>query len=141
MTTVDNIFRAAFHEAGHVVAALHYGLPLREVYIRHDGSGLTTYCRQFGRAEARVWTISAYAGPASEDLAFLYCKTVDAADMAAIERMLQRLGLDWDECRLGMLRFEAQILVQRFRPRIAAIAGGLIQHGRLTAAQIERIRW
>jgi hypothetical protein len=80
-TKLDNLFRSAFHEAGHAVTALHLNLPLRDVCIRNDGSGLTTYCRQFGRAEARCWTISAYAGPAAEDDAFLYSRTVDAADL------------------------------------------------------------
>jgi hypothetical protein len=140
MTFVDNIFRAAFHESGHCCAALHYGLPLRSCWIANDGTGLTTYCRQFGRAEARVWTISAYAGPEAEADAFLDPGDGDAADFATIDRMLERLRLDWDECQLGMLKFEAQILVCRLRSRIAAVAGELIRYGRLTAAQIERVR-
>jgi hypothetical protein len=51
---------------------------------------------------------------------------------------LHRLDLDWDELRLGMLRFEAQFLVQRLRPRIHHVAAALVEHRHLTADQIAR---
>jgi hypothetical protein len=38
--------RAAWHEGGHAIAALYYDLPLREVLIRENGTGLTSYCRR-----------------------------------------------------------------------------------------------
>jgi hypothetical protein len=38
--------RCSIHESGHAVAALFYSLPLFEVVIRTDGSGVTKYARR-----------------------------------------------------------------------------------------------
>ena len=38
--------------------------------------------------------------------------------------MMKRLNVDWDESRLGQLRFEARKLVARLRPRVRALAPG-----------------
>jgi hypothetical protein len=53
--------------------------------------------------------------------------------LLSIINMMRTLALDWDECRLAMLKFEAEILVARFRQRIHRVAGGLIEHGLLTS--------
>jgi hypothetical protein len=132
MTTLDKMYRVAIHESGHCCAALHYRLPLREVVIRDDASGYAAYGR-WRRADAEAWTICAYAGPEAEKDLFLDGGADEAGDLHAIDAMLGRLGLDWDARRLATLRFESQILVQRLRPQIAAVAGGLIEHGALSA--------
>jgi hypothetical protein len=132
MTTLDKMYRVAQHEAGHATAALHYRLPLREVVINSDGTGYTAYAR-WRRADAEAWTVTAYSGPEAEKDLFLDGSADEAGDLLAIDSMLGRLGLDWDARRLATLRFESQILVQRLRPRIAAVASGLIEHGALSA--------
>jgi hypothetical protein len=60
----------------------------------------------------------------------------DTHNRLAIDAMIQRLGLDWGARRLGVLRFDAQRLVQQLRPRIRAVAAKLIEHRRLSASAI-----
>jgi hypothetical protein len=137
MTTLDKMYRVAIHESGHCCAALHYRLPLREVVIRDDASGYAAYGR-WRRADAEAWTICAYAGPEAEKDLFLDGGADEAGDLHAIDAMLGRLGLDWDARRLAALRFQSQILVARFRPRIHRVAAALVEHRHLTADQIAR---
>ena len=42
------------------------------------------------------------------------------------DAMIERLALDWDARRLATLRFDAQRLVQKLRPRIRAVAAALV---------------
>jgi hypothetical protein len=60
----------------------------------------------------------------------------DSRDLIAINNMIQRLRLDWGERRLGALRFDAQLLVARLRPRIRRVAAALVEHRRLSASAI-----
>jgi hypothetical protein len=110
----DLLARAAFHEAGHAVAALCYRLPLLEVIIRDDGSGNTTYTRRFGLAEAERWTVVTYAGPQAEFDLF-GDRRGDRSDLRAIDTMLDWLQLAWDEDKLTELRRQARRLVERER--------------------------
>ena len=87
----------------------------------------------------RSVTITAYAGPEAENDLFVDGGADDGGNSLAIIAMLRRLKLDWKECKLAVLRFEAQFLVQRLRPRIRAVAHALIEHGSLTAAQVAEV--
>ena len=130
---------AAQHEAGHVIGALHFGLPLLEVYVRDDGSGKTEYARRFGLADCVPWVITTYAGGAAEFDLFGDDQRADCSDLLAINNMLDRCKLDWDESRLAELRQEAQWLVQRHRSRIKVIADALIAREHMTAADLNRL--
>jgi hypothetical protein len=129
--------RAAFHEAGHAVAAVHYRLPIREVVIREDGSGNTSYACHLGLAEAERWTITTYAGGEAEFDEFRD-RRGDRFDLLAIDNMLERLQLDWDESRLADLRRQARRLVERERHGIRVVADALIRHRHLSATDV---RW
>jgi len=69
------------------VAALHFRLPLLEVVIREDGSGSTSYCRNFGPAEAERWTITTFAGGEAEHDMF-GDRRADNGDLRAINAMM-----------------------------------------------------
>ncbi len=134
----ERLARAATHESGHAVAALHYELPLYQVVIFGDGTGVTNYSRRLMRDEAEAYVITAFAGDISEHDLFYDRQYADYDDRAGIARMIQRLDLDWGERRLGALRFDAQLLVERLRPRIRAVAAALLQRRHLTAEDVAR---
>jgi hypothetical protein len=129
----NQIARASWHEGGHAVVALHYGLPLREVLIRPDGTGATRYTRQFGLAEAEPWTVSAYAGGAAEFDAFGDWRA-ENSDLRAIERMMETMGLTWSDDKMDELRFTARRLVECHRARVSLVADALVRHRHLDAA-------
>jgi hypothetical protein len=134
LAAAERSARAAAHEAGHAVAALHFELPLKEVEIRDDGTGHTSYRHWLEPHTAEQWTITAFAGAAAEDDLFYRRGDANTRDLLAIELMIRRLGLDWGERRLAALRFDAQRLVQQLRPRILRVAAALVQHRYLTAS-------
>lgn len=63
----------------------------------------------------------------------------DNGDLRAIDEMLERLRLDWDEDKLTELRHEARRLVERERSHIRLVAAALIEHRHLTAADLRRL--
>ncbi len=131
----ERLARAAVHESGHAAAALHFGLPLREVLIREDGSGSTRYhCRGPEMAEASA--ITNFSGAEAERDVFLDWHGGDSRDRCNIDEMIAQFGLDWDQRRLATLRFEAQILVGRLRPRIQRVACELVRSRHLTASAV-----
>jgi hypothetical protein len=130
---------AAQHEAGHVIGALHFNLPLLEVYVREDGSGKTDYTRKFGLADCVPWVITTYAGGEAERDLFGGGQRADRSDLLAINNMLHRCRLDWDEDRLADLRDEARHLVQRQSAAIATVADHLIARKHMTAAEVHRV--
>lgn len=130
--------RAAIHEAGHAVAALYFGLPLTAVQIRTDGSGLTSYAHWLGRREAARWTITTFAGSEAERDAF-GDELRSHGDRHAVSAMLDKLGLDWDQNRLGALRTRARHLVERERDRIARLADALVEQRYLTGEAVAEV--
>ncbi len=128
--------RAAQHEGGHAIAALHYRPPLLEVVIRDDGSGNTRYCRRFGLAEAEPWTITRFVGPEAEHDRF-GDRRGDRDDIRATDNMLDRLHLTWTDDKLADLRHQARRLVERERSRIRLVADALIEHRRLSALDVK----
>jgi hypothetical protein len=66
LATAELLARTAVHEAGHAVTALYFELPLKEVEIRADGTGRTSYCRWLEPDTAEAWTITNFAGAAAE---------------------------------------------------------------------------
>jgi hypothetical protein len=125
LPAVSSDRRSAIRQAGHAVAALYFKLPLSGVEIRTDGTGHASYARHLVRSEAQRWAITTFAGPEAEHDA---CggETVGTNDMRAIAAMVDKLGLDWDQNRLGALRARARHLVERERDRIARLADALV---------------
>jgi hypothetical protein len=133
------LLRASVHESGHAVAALFFDLPLRDVLIRENGSGSTRYCHCLGPEMAECRAIVIFAGPAAERDLFPFDSCADSRDLHNIDEMVERFELTWGEFEMGRLRFEAQFLVHRLRPRIHRVAVALVEHRHLSADQIARI--
>lgn len=134
----ERLLRAAFHESGHAVAALSFDLPLRDALIRENGSGSTRYHHSLGPEMAESRAIVIFSGPAAERDAFPFVDNCeDSRDLHNIDEMVERFGLTWGEFEMGRLKFEAQFLVARLRPRIRAVAAALVEHRHLNASAIE----
>lgn len=66
------MLRAAQHEAGHIVTAQHFNLPVCETVTASDGSGRTSYWRWLTSSDdVEVWCISAFAEALGERAMFL----------------------------------------------------------------------
>ena len=135
----ERLLRAAVHETGHAVAALFFDLPLRDALIRENGSGSCRYHHGLGPEVAESRAIVIFAGPAAELDAFPFVDScADDRDLYNIDEMVERFGLSWGEFEIGRLKFEAQFLVRRLRPRIRAVAWALVEHRHLNASAIAR---
>ncbi len=139
-TTKADRRRAAVHEAGHAVLALHYGFELQP---RHGlvfapcGCGTTFSTRpENPRREAVVLM----AGLASERLlGVLTDDSVGAAesDVVRLTEVLQcsrevLLATCWRE-----LHEEASAILEHYRPAVEAIAKALDEKGALDAPEVE----
>lgn len=133
-----DIVTCCYHEGAHCVAALRFGLPLRSVVIRFDGTGLVKYTHWLGRAELERWIVSAYAGVEAERDRFPGVP-VDGGDRAAIEAALAACGVDWSPQRLSALRADAARLVRGERRTIVKIANELLRVRTLSADQVRRL--
>jgi hypothetical protein len=133
--------RTAYHEAGHCVAALQFGIPIISVTIENDaGQLLRGHYRE--RADLALECIVTFclAGPAAEEL---FCGPVaDGSDRADYEMARHYLARQYDSLKVGAevarLREAARRLVctawaQR---RIPRIADALLRHGTLTGDEI-----
>jgi hypothetical protein len=134
----ERLLRAAVHESGHAVAALHFELPLRDALIRENGSGSYRYHHGLGPELAEYRAIVSFFGPLTERDLFPFDSCEDHRDLNNIDEMVERFGLTWDEFELGHLKFEVQFLVHRLRPRIRRVAAALVEHRHLSAATIAR---
>jgi Peptidase family M41 len=87
---LSKLYRAAFHEAGHAIAAFHYRRPIRLIRIDREGEG-GTYCQalQHGARSSfrrRVWRTLVQqeiciclAGPIAEEIA--HGKNAESAEI------------------------------------------------------------
>jgi len=133
----DELPRAAAHEAAHCVTALHFSLPLLEVFIFGSGGGRTRYARHFSYAETACWAVTAFAGPLAERAVFGSAPT--AGDDAVVARMLAVLNLNWTAVELAGHRHTAQPLVRREQHAIMVLADELLRHRRLTGDDVAMI--
>jgi hypothetical protein len=134
ITRMTHLRRAAIHEAGHAVAALFHTLPLLEVTVRADGSGITRYGRRLTVGEIEHWMVSVYSGPATEANRY-GSAPVDGDEQTAV-LALADLGLDWSDGRLALFRERARDLVRRERLSIRAVANELVHCRSLSGDQI-----
>jgi hypothetical protein len=128
------LYRAAYHEAGHCVAALRFALPLLEVVIHPDGTGCTKYARRLGVGEVERWAVSAFAGIEAEVDRFGNAPIEE--DQHAIARALAALGLDWGEPRLDGFRERARALVREERRAIGTVAAALLRRRHMSGDEV-----
>ena len=128
------VITTCYHEAGHAVAALRFGLPLRAVIVREGGSGLTAYQHWLGRAELEAWIVVTYAGGEAERDRFPG-HPADAGDRRSIEAALNTCNCELSQERLDELRGDARQLVRDERRNIMRVANELLRCRSLSVAE------
>ena len=127
--------RAATHEAGHCVSALHFTLRLCRVWIHGDGRGATEYSRQFvGTGEVEAWTIATFSGIEAEIDRF--GDAPQGGDLRVLEEMVRRLGLTWSRSNLDRFRQRARVLVVQECRAITVLADALCDRRHMTSDEI-----
>ncbi len=141
MTKTDRR-RAAIHEAGHAVVALHLGAelqPKRCMLFEPCGCG-TTFSRR--PEDPRQQAVMLMAGLASEHLlGVLTDDSIGAAerDVVHLTEVLacsreELLGTCW-----RALHEQATMILQHYRPAVEAIAKALVEKGALDGAEVEAL--
>lgn len=142
----------SYHEAGHAVTRLHYGLPLVAVTITRN-RGLTEGGDPYEFDEVddqRIIgeAVTSFAGPLAETWLLhqwgtRYPKAHQRAfnhslgDLANIDQLATQMG--WTGRALKTLEDEARGLVADVWDSIDTVAEALRDHGHLTGDQIYRI--
>jgi hypothetical protein len=141
-TTVALYFKsAAYHEAGHITAAVLQEMPLQQrgIHVDTEASGISYYCHRSpgtsARSEAdqleRERTIIAlYAGIAAQTRFFSDCPEDDwASDRATIRTLLEEMLPADSEARStaqNNLREKAEQLVSQYWPMIEGLTSTLL---------------
>jgi hypothetical protein len=121
--------RAAHHEAGHALAYVTFGWPMRSVEIDDQGGGLTRGRERTAALYTRA--VICLCGPCAE--ARFLCSGIDEVlrdggrTDAARARALLR-----DNARFAQALAAAQALVADHRTDLDSFADALIRHRRLT---------
>lgn len=139
--------RCSYHESGHVLAAIVFGVPLVRVSIDAD-VGPHTHCARWRAAHPDLglesMVILTCAGRAAEEL---FCGTdgadADQGDLANARAYLARAIANPLQAavQLSLYKSAAERLVRSefARDRIRVLADALLRHGTLSGEQIHRI--
>jgi hypothetical protein len=140
--TASRVRELAYHEAGHVIVARSFGLPVKRCGVS-DACGGETDCIRAGGDASVADAIVAAAGviaqlafaPGSEPLR-------GSSDMAFVQEIAERLHpgdvgkqSSWQD---WVVTLAAEQLYAR-RPAIIAVAEALIERGELSGAQIDAL--
>jgi len=122
----QNAKSAAYHEAGHIVAAVLQGLPLRDggIHIDLEGSGVSYYCHRLpgndvasevGTVEREKTIIAIYAAWVAQKKYFPDCDDSDSweSDRATATGLL-------NELRPAKPKITQQLLCERTRQLVEA---------------------
>jgi ATP-dependent Zn protease len=142
---VNDLTETAVHEAGHVIANLHFGISFVDVVINPDGSGCVTAIdtpEPMNLSEATPFTIARYSGIAAERV-MLGRETTDrnSEDYRTVwtfVRPLFRKEHRFDTFTDKMLN-RAIRLIQLRRDAVSAVAAALLSHRRLTERQAKAL--
>jgi hypothetical protein len=143
MTSEREHWRAAIHEAGHVIScwALNIRIETVEIFQRGGGSIRSGYCTSpTSYEEAHHALIMLYSGAAAERHAF---DTVELAadDRADIDAIFFPICLSPETERTWRKRArrDARKLVRANWQRVEAVAGALMQEGKITGGDVVRL--
>jgi ATP-dependent Zn protease len=130
----------AYHEAGHAVARLFCGNPVRRVTIAEDGTGNTKYLYRSPRPLADA--VCCVAGPlvesaiAERPLAEVFADDTGRADLEMAEAAL-RADPEGRDLKTAV-RLAARI-IKEYAGTVEAVAEALIASGALDEAELRRI--
>lgn len=143
--------QVAYHEAGHAVAAIALGCPIRDVTIHDDRGGRIRPKKRVG--DIGVVVVIALAGPFAQRRRFPRSKWIDdsgwysltpGSDYWIVNEALGLLveeGFDADETLAWRIRCEkvAKNIIADEWNTISKIAKALLEHGTLTGNQVRRL--
>jgi hypothetical protein len=148
---LSNLCRAAFHEAGHAIAAFHYRRPIRLIRVDRHGEG-SAYCDalQHGvrnRFRRRVWQTLVQqeiciclAGPIAEEIAHGSDAESSDIDLHHAKDWLRELMVPDDSALVTFASRTRELLTERQTWRAASeIARRLIQTRRIIGADVGTI--
>jgi hypothetical protein len=137
--------RACYHEAGHVVAGIVLGIPVKGTTIRY-GEPYVRRRRRYHPADTSKGlrlVVFCLAGPAAEER---FCGTIedggDRGDLSDARRYLaQRLAAPQVDAAFARLQQLARRLVRKsaVRRRIRILAHDLLWRGRMSAREIAQL--
>ncbi len=139
MDRSEQRWKTARHEAGHAVAALHYGCPLAHTSIEADGHKVGT--TRLAEPEVLPDGVVLFCGPLAElDWAEFrpgnnIRTEVVGSDLAGL-RALEAIYGDVSNCHTEALLFLSQPAVQQ---QVDRIAEALVERTTLTADQVRAI--
>jgi hypothetical protein len=129
VTAGDRRLFAAYHEAGHAVARIACGSPVRRVFIAEDGSGGTAYLSQRSRPRPPVDAICCLAGPIAEAQRRGLPHWEVLEDTTDLRMARAALAPDASRTGLDTAASMAADLVWRYADAIEAVARALLDGG------------
>jgi len=146
----QNARSAAYHETGHMVAAVLQGLPLRDagIHIDLEGSGVSYYCHrlpgnqvtsEIDTVEREKTTIAIYAAWVAQKKHFPDCEDGDSweSDRTVVTGLLRELKPASPKVTQRMLWERAEQLVQANWPTIEGLALDLLAKPVMALTQLE----
>src|ERR1035441_6697951 len=146
----QNAKSAAYHEAGHMVAAVLQGLPLRDggIHIDLEGSGVSYYCHRLpgnhvtsgiDTVEREKTIIAIYAAWVAQKKYFPDCDDSDSweSDRATATRLLNELKPEAPKVTQHMLWERAKQLINANWPTIEGLSIALLAKPVTTMPQLE----
>jgi ATP-dependent Zn protease len=135
---VDLLERRAYHESGHAVAAITFGIPIIRVTVNADAGHLYRGYYSASGIGLECMVTMCLAGGAAEEY---FCGAINGSDRIDIEMAKRYLARQFSVLQIGAelerLRDAASRLVRDQKERIRLIADALLRHGRLTGDEID----
>jgi ATP-dependent Zn protease len=132
--------RRAYHESGHAVAAIAFGIPIIRVTVNADAGHLYRGYYSAAGIGLECMVTMCMAGGASEEY---FCGAINGSDRIDIEMARRYLARRFDplqiEVEIEHARAAAGRLVREQEERIRLIADALLQRGTLSGADIAEI--
>ncbi len=147
---MTELYRAAYHEAGHAVAAFHYHRSIRGVTVDTEGSG-GTFCaalhpRARGRFPDAAWRrlveeeiCICLAGPIAEGIAHGAAVESAEIDLKHVQRWMGELEVPNAALVTFVARARAVLREPRTWNAVRTVARRLIQGRRISGADVDAI--
>jgi hypothetical protein len=140
----ERLRHSAYHEAGHVVAALFYGWNVKRVWIgQYDDPSQPSARTEFedGTHPANEWIVVNWAGLAAEELALggFLVRVVEGSeptDQLRAREIAQRWGIEYDAREWYQ---KAMKLLQSRRTSLNRMAKALQKRKELNGDEISRV--